>query len=140
MDRDGNSKMIADSKPASKMIKDVQSTLPDTFDTNSWITRVFPVPHAISRTRAPLAHASKQSRWHCLKGGCMPSFSATGEGAAALSLAPVLWEMRGGQGIEGKATTGPKCCTKPRPAYHPHPGSLIFHPGETICTHQIVQN
>jgi len=103
-----------------------KGTLPDTFDTNSWITLVFPVPHAISMIRAPLAHASRQSRWHCLKGGCMPSFSATAEGAAALNLALVLRGMRGGQGIEGKATAGPKCCTKPRPPY--------------ICTRQIVQN
>ena len=70
-------------------------TLPDTFDTNSLITRVFPVPQAISMTRAPLAHASRQSRWHCLKGGCMPSLSATAEGAAALNLAPVGNEGKG---------------------------------------------
>ena len=75
-----------------------KGTLPDTFDTNSWITLVFPVPQAISMIRAPLAHAVRQSRWHCLKGGCMPFF-ATAEGAAAVNLTPVLWGMRGEQGI-----------------------------------------
>ena len=97
MDRDWISKMTADSKPASKMSKNVQSTLPDTLDTNSWITRVFPVPHAISRTRAPLAHASRQSRWHCLKGG-MPPVPSAGEGSPAFSLTRSL----GTKGIEGK--------------------------------------
>ena len=95
-----------------------KGTLPDTFDTNSWITRVFPVPHAISMTLAPVAHAARQSRWHCLKGGCISSFSATGGGSAALNLTALLWGMRAGQGIHGKATAGRKCCTKPRPAYH----------------------
>ena len=79
------------------------------------------MPQAISITRAPWAHAARQSRWHCLKGGCISSFSATGEGAAALNLTALLWGMRGGQGIHGKATAttaGPKCRTKPRPAYH----------------------
>ena len=33
------------------------------------MTRVLPVPHAISITRAPFAHASKQSIWQRLNGG-----------------------------------------------------------------------
>ena len=103
LDRDGNSKIFKNDCwfktciKKNKMTKNVQSTLPDTLDTNSWITRVFPVPHAISRTRAPLAHASRQSCWHCLKGGTSPVPSA-GEGSPALSLTRSM----GTKGIEGK--------------------------------------
>ena len=46
-----------------------QETLPDTLRTNSFITRVFPVPQAISIFLAPFAQASKQSCWHFLNGG-----------------------------------------------------------------------
>ena len=46
-----------------------QETLPDTLPTNSFMTRVFPVPHAISIFLAPFAQASKQSCWHFLNGG-----------------------------------------------------------------------
>ena len=66
-----------------------KGTLPDTFDTNSWITRVFPVPQAISMTRAPLAHASRQSRWHG-RSGCTSPVSSAKEGSAALSLTTML--------------------------------------------------
>jgi len=66
----------------------------------------------------------------------MPSFSAMGEGAAAaLNLAPVLWGMHGGQGIDGKATAGPKCCTKHldlRTTQVP----WFFIPEKIICTHK----
>ena len=46
-----------------------QGAFPDTFPTNSFMTRVFPVPQAISIFLAPFAHASKQSCWHFLNGG-----------------------------------------------------------------------
>ena len=44
-------------------------TLPGCFSAISRITRVFPVPQAISITRAPLAHASKHASWHGRSGG-----------------------------------------------------------------------
>ena len=46
-----------------------QGALPDTLPTNSFMTRVFPVPQAISIFLAPFAQASKQSCWHFLNGG-----------------------------------------------------------------------
>ena len=46
-----------------------RETLPDTLPTNSFMTRVFPVPQAISIFLAPFAQASKQSCWHFLNGG-----------------------------------------------------------------------
>jgi len=59
-------KAIAQLEGEKNMIQNLnqnaQSTLPETFDTNSSITRVFPVPQAISIVRATLAHASGQSR------------------------------------------------------------------------------
>ena len=49
-------------------------------------------------TRAPLAHASRQSRWHCLRGCTSPFPSVVGEESAALSLTPtlrtMLWRQR----------------------------------------------
>ena len=46
-----------------------QEAFPDTLPTNSFMTRVFPVPQAISIFLAPFAQASKQSCWHFLNGG-----------------------------------------------------------------------
>ena len=46
-----------------------QGAFPDTLPTNSFMTRVFPVPQAISIFLAPFTQASKQSCWHFLNGG-----------------------------------------------------------------------
>ena len=46
-----------------------QGAFPDTLPTNSFMTRVFPVPQAISIFLALFAQASKQSCWHFLNGG-----------------------------------------------------------------------
>ena len=70
-----------------------QGARPDTFNTNSWITLVFPVPQAISMTRLPLAHASRQSRWQGLSSCTSPVPSALGERTAALSLVPLFGKM-----------------------------------------------
>ena len=57
------------------------------FLTSSWMTRVLPVPHAISITRAPLAQALRQSVWHGLKAGSLSSRNSTDSARLLRSLA-----------------------------------------------------
>ena len=45
-----------------------QETLPHISPTSSLMTRVLPVPHAISMMQAPLPHASRQFAWQGLSG------------------------------------------------------------------------
>ena len=73
-----------------------QGAFPDTLPANSFMTRVFPVPQAISIFLAPFAQASKQSCWHFLNGGSEGVASSWMPLLEAAPLATSLPEIAGG--------------------------------------------
>ena len=73
-----------------------QEAFPETLPTSSFITRVFPVPQAISIFLAPFAQASKQSCWHFLNGGSEGVASSWMPVLEAALLATSLPEKAGG--------------------------------------------
>ena len=77
-------------------IRKHQGAFPDTLPTNSFMTRVFPVPQAISIFLAPFAQASKQSCWHFLNGGSEGVASSWIPVLEAAPLATSLPETAGG--------------------------------------------